>query len=61
MLRVELEKLRCGLDCEREHNTTLEMEQATTHEKLHNTIEENQALLEELERVRGHHEEEVKS
>ena len=50
-LEGEVEKLRCGLMCEKEQNTTLGIEQSTALAELQKAKSENVKLLEELSKV----------
>ena len=50
-LEIEIEKLKCGLVCEKEQNTTLGIEQSTVKAELQKAKNENTRLLEELRKA----------
>ena len=50
-LEAEVEKLQCGLMCQREQNTTLGMEQNTAIVELQKAKTENARIMEELNMV----------
>ena len=50
-LQTEVERLQCGLLCEKEQNTTLGIEQSSAKVELQKAKSENARLLDELNRL----------